>query len=198
MALALEPTALSRPGHTTSDNVTTVEVETLWAAGLASDLETLTETSTHVFVGTVGSSNQRLEPRHEDVANVADSGKPFASPDSFPITTYQVTVSSITKGDLSPGKSVEIDQPGGLVTEDHGRQVRYLLEGDLPLESGASYLFFARINANGSLSSAPFARFEIVDGVVSGSSSWTHTGAIAEIGGLSIAEALREVEVEAR
>jgi hypothetical protein len=90
---------------------------------------------------------------------------------------------------------VAIEQLGGVTTGPDGSQARIILEGDELLEAGRTYLFFASIGPDGTITSAPFARFAVgSNGSLAALPDWAHLGIAARLAGMSVEGAAAEVQ----
>lgn len=154
-----------------------VEVEARWATAIAGDVPSLVAASDVVFVGTVEErTGQRDEP-------LSENGR------TIPVTSFSVRVEDVLAGSTVAGGLVTVDQAGGTAGE-----VTIVLEGDTPLETGGRYLFFATPGDNGALRAPPFGRMQVVDGRVRGPAGWETLGAVAQLAGLSVPQAVSEVQ----
>ena len=129
-----------------------VYVPARWASAQADSFESLVAATGTVFVGEV-------------TRPLGDRGAPSSLPRpggpkvSIPVTSFEVRVTTGIIGGKLAGETVIFDQPYGVVDRPAG-PVMVLLEGDSPLEVGTSYLFFASARDDGTLTAAPYARFE--------------------------------------
>ena len=173
-----------------------VEVIAEWSTAQAADLGTLVSSSDVVFVGTVVKrTGQRDEP--SGLASSGGSplaGKPEAEPPAgFPVSSFDVEVTESIVGNLGAGDVIVIEQLGGFVTDDNDERSLLVLEGDVPLEPGVSYLMFATIKPNGTYTSAPYARMQILDNYISTTETWEDLPAIAQLSGLRVDQAIEEI-----
>jgi hypothetical protein len=171
------------------DTAAEVEVPTRWATAHAESVEALTQFADEVFVGRVA----RLPEQREVTIG---SGLPENSTrqPTFPLSRYEVTVEEAVLGSLAAGSVAVMEQVGGLVANDGGPGQRVVLEGDEPLEPGATYLFFANEKSNGSYSSAPFARLRVGSGQdLSVPAVWSHLPALQALSGSTVGQAAAEV-----
>jgi hypothetical protein len=186
------PAKGARPGPGPGDagaagDTSLVHIPATWATGTGHDLPTLVASTDVTFTGTVvGRSGQRDIPVSEVLP-----GR------SLPITQFDVRVEEVAAGRLSAGTVIVVEQPGGQVTKPDGSSVAYVLEGDVPIAVGQKYLFFASFKDNGALAAAPFARFPIKDGSVTAPEGWAILGAVSQLSGAAVRDAMSEVRSDA-
>ena len=162
------------------------------------------EVTDAVFVGDVtalrGQRQERLAPTGSESPDGNAPEKPATRrPVDFPISVYEVMVRRSLAEAPAEGLNVVLEQPGGLITREDGSQARVILEGDEMLEVGRTYLFFASMNADGVVSSAPFARFVVShDGSLAPLKSWAELPATQRLASLGVEEAAIEVRAAGR
>lgn len=186
------------------DPAPVVEVPARWASANARDVRTLVQTTDAVFVGDVtaltGQREERLGPAGNESAGSNPAQKPATRrPADFPISVYEVLVQRSLRGALAEGSTVVLEQPGGLTTRTNGSQATIILEGDQMLEAGSTYLFFANVQPDGAVTSAPFARFVVSnDGSLAPLESWADLPAAQRLASLSVEDAVVEVQAVGR
>jgi hypothetical protein len=157
------------------------EAPALWASNQADSFESLVAATGTVFVGEVTQQVDR------DVSTT--SPKALGPKATIPVTSFEVRLTKPIVGSRAAGETVVFDQPYGVVEQSDG-PVMLFLEGDSPLEVGKSYLFFASAREDGTLTSAPFARFEIEDnGELKGLEGWTDSGVARALAEATVSEA---------
>ena len=177
----------SEPG--VLDDVPVVQVHARWASANGDDIGTLLDATGTVFTGEViGLSGQEM---YETDAVDGDGPPPF------PISNFSVLVQEPFFGGLVEGSTVIINQPGGLKQQADGSWIRFVVEGDDPLEVGSSYLFWATFASDGSghLVDAPFARMSIDSGgALRSSTFWAGVAVPALLDGMGAATAATRVQ----
>jgi hypothetical protein len=194
------------PGTNTpvSDSAPIVGVPARGAAANARDVQTLVQTTDAVFVGEVtalsGQRQERLGPAANEGASSNRPEKPAVRrAATFPISVYEVLVRNSLDGPFVAGSQVVIEQLGGLTTRADGSQANIILEGDELLAVGRKYLFFASVQPDGIVTSAPFARFSVSsDGSIAPLEAWAHLPAAQHLAGMSVEAATVEVQSVAR
>jgi hypothetical protein len=163
----------------TSSAPEVIEVPTRWASGNANDLATLVDTSDEVFTARV----ERLAGTREEgfLGGTGESagGKRGST---FPITSYDITITRSFVGDRAVGSAATLEQPGG-ISSDTG--ARMMLENDPPVEVGKEYLFFATVTDAGALTTAPFGRLEVGPGKLTPVGPWGELGALKQLANVS-------------
>ena len=162
----------SEPAHSHEESdIPVVHVPTRWATGNASDLRSLVASSGTVFVGRVAGLK---ETRVEDPFGGAGSS---GDRPSLPVSVFEVQVETSLAGEAAAGSTVIVEQVGGVLANPDGSRTRFVLGGDEPLAVGERLLFFAARKSNGSLTAAPFGRFEVSgDGTLAAAPQWARPG----------------------
>ena len=186
-------------GETTAiqgEELPTIELPSLWDWGIAERLGTLTGSADVVFKGNVVAlKGQRAALSR---AGGVELGAPAPRWADFPISQFEVRVESVASGNLTPGGAVTFEQAGGVQTRHDGTRVRLMLEGDHPIQVGATYLFFGSVQEDGSIEAPPFGRMEVqADGSLAAEASWAHLGALAQLSRMRVGDAEREVSAAA-
>lgn len=170
-------------------------VSARWASASARDLSTLLASSNAAFVGRVTQSlPQRLEPAPVTAQPSPTSGDETGQrgPQGFPVSGFNVEVTTPLRGGLVSGQVIVVEQLGGeIVTADGTHHV--LLDGDSPITVGDVYLFFLRAKQNGTYSSPPFARFPVQSGRITAPVGWEDVGVAGLLNNRSVADAQQEV-----
>jgi hypothetical protein len=72
--------------------------------------------------------------------------------------------------------------------------VSVILAGDEPLQTGATYVFFADYKPNGNLTVPPFGRLQAEAGGLAPLPEWTNMGALRELTGVPVDDAAAVIE----
>jgi hypothetical protein len=176
----------------TSSDPQVIEVPTRWASGNANDLATLVGTSDEVFTARV----ERLAGTREEgfLGGTGESagGKRGST---FPITTYDITITRSFLGGRAVGSPATLEQAGG-VSSDTG--ARMMLENDPPVEVGKEYLLFATVTDDGALTTAPFGRLEVGPGKLTAVGPWGELGALKQLANVSADNLGGEIDAAAQ
>jgi hypothetical protein len=109
-----------------------------------------------------------------------------------------VSVTRPISGTFAAGSSTVVEQIDGTIPGPDGSPVSVILEGDEPLQSGATYMFFADYKPDGNLTSPPFGRLEVgAGGDLQPLAEWTRLGALRQLSELSVdgaAAAVKDAE----
>lgn len=188
----------TRPaGHyVAADGLPTVPMPALWAWGDAENLRTLTGSADVVFTGTVVALKGQRTVSSQSVG--PEPGVPTPHFASLPVSEFEVLVESATSGNVTQGTVVTFEQLGGVETRPDGTQVRTILEGDAPIEVGATYLFFGTFQADGSIVAPPFSRMKVrPDGTLVAEAGWGHLSALAGLSRGNLGDAERQISAAA-
>jgi hypothetical protein len=183
-------------------DVPVIRMPARWASANARDVQTLVSSTDAVFVGQVtalsGQRDEHIRPTQD--AGEGDPDKPATGrPAGFPISIYDVLVQNSIHGSLAEGSVVVLEQPGGLSTGSDGSRAIVVLEEDELLEVGGTYLFFANVDADGVVTTAPFARFVVGgDGSITPLDEWRHLATAQRLESLGLEGAVQEVKSAAR
>ena len=163
----------------TSDDPQVIEVPTRWASGNANDLASLVATSDEVFTARV----ERLAgTREEGILGGTGESTGGKRGSTFPITSYDITITRSFVGDRAVGSAATLEQAGG-VSADTG--ARMMLENDPPVEVGKEYLFFATVTDAGALTTPPYGRLEVGPGRLTAVGPWGELGALKQLADVS-------------
>lgn len=147
-----------------------------------------------------GQRTEQIGSDQSDAPNDAANPKPAARQfPAFPISLYEVRVVRSLAGAPAEGSTVVLEQPGGATTRADGSRVYVRLEGDEPVEVGATYLFFANVNAEGNMTSSPFGRFAVsADGSLTPLKAWETLPVARELANRTLEEAAGDIEAAAQ
>ncbi len=184
----------SDPAATSPDELPVAELGTRWATAEAQSLQALVaSTNWHFTAEVIGLDHQEEidlvpdvpgatpAPPHPDKPIPANDGPP-----PLPVSYWEVRVTDVISGDLSPGDTILIRQMGGVHEQSTGSLIRVQFEDDPPLAPGEEYLLFTQASSSNVVQTSPFMRMQVnADGSYAAEAGWGGLGAMAEISSLS-------------
>lgn len=188
-----ESQSSSEPASASVDDIPVAEIGTRWATARADSLETLVASTDWQFTAEVIGLDHQEEidlvpdapgatpaPPNPDKPVPANDGPP-----PMPVSYWEVRVTDVIIGDLSPGDTLLIRQMGGVHEQSDGSLIRVQFEHDPPLEPGEEYLFFTQASTRGVVQTSPFKRMRVTEGgSYSAEAGWSGMGAMAELSSL--------------
>lgn len=196
----------SDPASASLDELPVAELGTRWATDRASSLNVLVASTDWQFTGEViGLDHQETvdlvpdvpgatpAPPHPDKPLPANDGPP-----PLPVSYWEVRVTEVIAGDLSPGDTILVRQMGGIHEQSDGSLIRVQFESDPPLEPSEEYLFFTQASSNGVVQTSPLKRMRVAgDGSYTAEAGWAELGAMSEISSLSSFSANKAIQAAA-
>lgn len=173
-----------------------------WPIAEAKSLKELAESHSTIVVGVVtaatdltaptASEDHAPDPPPADHPKAGLQPRPYVPGEDPPtLTGYSVRVTTVLKGaGIRPGDTVTVHQAGGM-----RKGTAYQLEHDPVIQIGAAYLFFLKDADGSALAGPPYGRFQVGrdNRLTPADSYWESLGAVKELSGLSVEEALRRV-----